>query len=228
MRLKRSSISILLILSAIDMLSAALVCGVVLFVVLVGGQANEGDAAGNGTFATPSLLFVYGPEGKPGPVPLSLRPPEAAEPISNSDYLLTLLLGGPRVELQSYMLQPGLHQLSFGGTDHPFAIKLYSGTGESIQLLVGCQHMDQPLTLSFAGSFHFTGSCPSDDNSTMQLPARSRIRLVLRSDQPPPPGWTIEPSESGKGSSQIFTLRPTNDAAPANLTGASRIVQVLE
>src|SRR6516164_4974061 len=132
MRRKRSSISILLLLSAIDMLSAALVCGVVLFVVLVGGQANESDAAGNGALAAPSLLLVYGPEGKPGPVPVSVGRPATPETASTSDPYLTVLFAGASFESEEYWIQPGIYRVSFRDSDHPFAIELYPGTGEAI------------------------------------------------------------------------------------------------
>ncbi len=43
-RRKRSSVGPLMILAAIDMLTAALVCAVVLFLVLVGSESNEAAA----------------------------------------------------------------------------------------------------------------------------------------------------------------------------------------
>ena len=227
-RRKRSSSSVLLILSGIDMLSASLVCSVVLFVVLVGGQAGDGATAGNGEFAAPALLDVFWPQGADGPTLDGHSPStdsDSTVPISEPYYQF---LGRSDMRSRSYVLGSASRHLSFTGIHRPFAFVFYPSSGAPVLILVGCVPAGERFTIVISSEVRFDGTCAATDTSPLPLPAHAHIRLRLANGQHPPPDWLIEQPASGTTvDPAVVTLHPRTDAPPEPLT-ENRIVQVIE
>jgi hypothetical protein len=233
----RSSTSVLLLLSAVDMLCAALVCAVVLFVVLVGGEAREEATVAGGTMTAPSLIQIYSQVGNSMPIALAsgIRRIDGPATVPVEDPYLTALLTDNRADYIEYILPPGTRLVTFKSVRHPFYLEMYPGAGRPVRLLVGCDHMDELLAVSLAGLAQSIGQCPASDHGVLHFPIprahpiQVKISISSSGDVPPELSqgqWENVKVDFGLENRQILTLR-TQSPKPS-LSGPSRIVELMD
>src|SRR5580692_7876537 len=135
---RKSSVGTLLILAAIDMLTASLVCAVVLFLVLVGSESNEAAITpGAEMFNAPSIAFIYF-TGPVGPT-LSNTPATLREITSHQDPILQSLFGDTSYSLQTYQIKGGQHQLVIEQVSTAAMVEIYPGNGVPLRLVITCK-----------------------------------------------------------------------------------------
>jgi hypothetical protein len=236
-RRHRLSTSVLLLLSAVDMLCAALVCSVVLFVVLVGGEAHEEASVAGGTMTAPSLIQIYWQVGNSRPIALApgIQRIDGPSTVPVDDLYLTALLTDNRARYIEYILRPGTRLITFKSVRHPFYLEMYPGTGRPVRLLVGCDHMDELLAASLSGLAQSVGQCPADDHGVLHFsnpgahPIQVKVAIKSSKDIPSELSqgqWENVKVDFGLDNRQILTLR-TQSLTPS-LSGPSRIVELMD
>ena len=194
---KRSSVATLLILAAIDMLTASLVCAVVLFLVLVGSQSEDAMATvGTDRFNAPSLAFVYFHGGQAPKV--SNQKAALLESTTQETPVLHALLGSGPYGLQTYRIDAGNHQFTLESAPGPTLIEIYPGDGDPMRLVVACNAIRGKLTVSFNHQHQVDGQCsPLGAAPSVAYPQGSHIQFVQYLDQPFPQisadDWATEP-----------------------------------
>jgi hypothetical protein len=141
-----SGTSLLLIFSAIDLSCSAMVCGVLLTVVLIGGSgssvvASEGEGGATGVTIVEAWL--------PKEAQLSLDGVQPDEtPVQSSSEIIRAIVP-TAVRRQVYMLPPGINVLRLHATGTMAAV-VHAGTGESLLIAISCQQDPTDLTLYVA------------------------------------------------------------------------------
>lgn len=228
---KRSSVATLLILAAIDMLTASLVCAVVLFLVLVGSQSEDAMAtAGTDRFNAPSLAFVYFHGGQAPKVSNQKAAP--LESTSQETPALHALLGAGPYALQTYRIEAGNHQFTLESAPGPTLIEIYPGDGDPLKLVVACNGIRGKLTVTFNRHHQVDGQCsPLGAVPTVVYPQGSHIQFVQHVDQAFPKigadYWASEPPTAVPDGGRLFTLKAKKDASNAPLGPSGQIAEVL-
>jgi hypothetical protein len=175
-RRSEGSLRILLILSAIDLLSSAVTAGLVLFVVLVGGDAgaSKGESASPGAAGLNQIEIVHA-SGQPalfkqGMPSLS---PEAPDP-----YETAFFSGPAKLVHRFYLVPSSLKRLVVTSINSGVELIVRPVSGDSVKLFVRCSNAQdyfelplQPLTLQ---------DCQAVDGATaVQIAAGSTLLLPL-------------------------------------------------
>jgi hypothetical protein len=228
---RRSSVGTLLILAAIDMLTASLVCAVVLFLVLVGSQSEEPAAtSGSDRFNAPSIALIYF-KGPFGPT-LGNTAAAAVERSSHEDPLLSALLGPPPYSVQTYQIKGGEHQLVIKQSSVAL-LELYPGNGSPARIAIACRIGDNPVTVSFGRETGIDGSCAANDASPSVIyPQDTRIRF-LQPDIPLPEilpdDWApaAPPTPTANGG-RVLTFQAKKTISSQELGASARIAEILK
>jgi hypothetical protein len=227
---RRSSVGTLLILAAIDMLTASLVCAVVLFLVLVGSQSEEPAAAsGSDRFNAPSIALIYfkGPFG-----PTLGTAAAAVEMSSHDDPLLRALLGPPPYSVQTYQIKGGEHQLVIKQSSVAL-LEVYPGNGSPARIAIACRIGDNALTVSFGRETGIDGSCVANDASPPVIyPQDTRIRF-LQPDIPLPEilpdDWVpAAPPTATANGGHVLTFQAKKTISSQELGASARIAEILK
>jgi hypothetical protein len=229
---KKSSVGTLLILAAIDMLTASLVCAVVLFLVLVGSESSEVAAtSGAEVHDAPSIAFVYF-SGSAGPA-LAGAAAAPLESTNTDDPLLSAVLGVAPYSVQTYRIKGGEHRLVIERSSAVALLEIYPGNGNPLRLVVACKILNAPVTVSFGNESVIDGSCsPTDSSPAVTFPKGTRIRFIQRpGDQPPqlgPEDWEdAEPSVATREGNRLLTLRAKRAASSQALGTSAKIAEIV-
>jgi hypothetical protein len=145
-----SNLRLLLILSAIDLLSSALTAGLVLFVILVGGNAGGAEsatvgAAGNGLNEV-LAVDLSGKVQLSGSVKISNQGSDT--PVSSpADANETSFFKAATVSRRIYLVPTRYSKLSVQ-SDSPFELIIRPIIGPAVHLFVRCSASRNPLELS--------------------------------------------------------------------------------
>jgi hypothetical protein len=222
-------IRLLLIFSAIDMLTASLVCAIVLFVVLVGGQAQQAAALpGTGRTAAPSILEVISP-GTSGGVELSKFKEHSRSQIPPYDELAQQVIPGPWL-VQNFTLPPGVPAFSIGKISQIAAMFVYTGAGEKFRIFLRCATFDRPVAIIFQRKLAIDGTCGGAEPAPqVKFPVGARV-LVLADTQPraewAPTDWKVINSHAGSSTYDARLLEATKAGAAIKLGAITGVVGI--
>jgi hypothetical protein len=228
-RRPKSSTSTLLILSAIDMLTASLVCAVVLFVVLVGA---EGDASPQQSsaeqFSAPSVVFIYS-HGTSAAIKGRAPAPKAST--SRPDPYLAAVFGAAPYASQRYEIPAGQHEIEIETIDAPIAVEIFPGTGRSILILAECHRIDIPLVVAIGEQVEVRGACAAADRTQVNYPDKTSLSFAVPSGTPLPQfeneSWTLATSGIDADGEQTWTATKLKPVATAVPDGPALIARVL-
>src|SRR5262245_57202953 len=109
-----SGLGMMLIISAIDMLIASLVCMVAIFVVLVGSDVSNVIVRGGAAETAPSILQVCSPDGGTGVTLNGLQGQSAVRTVPIDDLGKQVLPGNSWL-VQTFIIPPGQQQFILNG-----------------------------------------------------------------------------------------------------------------
>ena len=215
----------MLLLAAIDMLTAALVCGVVLFVVLVGGQ-SESEAANRGAadLSAPSVVELVTTSTALPDIPDAERRITTA--LKDRDDLAKQYLSAP-LWVTSYYLKPGVHALSLQGVSSPLELIIHDGTGPVIRVVLRCGLPASVVFVDFLPRPRLQGECsaPAQPPTALAFAASTQIAVLRQDDQRTqiPSGWNRTDFADLADGSRQMRLQAT---APASLPPEIRMLAV--
>lgn len=209
-----SGMTLMLLLSAIDLLTAALVCGIVLFVVLVGGgEAGQENANSDRLASAPSVVEVVSGADAEVPRILDVKNMMSAN-TADSETFGSQKLQGTNWRVDTYVLSPGQHQFAIKQLQHPTRVIVHSGSGAVIDLLFGCGKSDQPLFVRFDPPLSVSGSCvPSAPLIPATFSFGMGTRLLVASGYPSGEAtwstsdWNVDKPEANSSGVKSIVLK---------------------
>lgn len=141
-----SGTSLLLILSAIDLLSSALICGFLLFVTLVGADASNADTiadtdgSGDG-IAVLELLSVS------GNAKLKDHSANNASVAPVESDIEQRFFNADQVSNQGFLIPNSVRSVTLAGIDQNIGVRIYLPGKEPVELFLRCDPAGEPVLL---------------------------------------------------------------------------------
>ncbi|MBK1838389.1 hypothetical protein JHL17_13295 [Azospirillum sp. YIM B02556] len=162
---KADGTSLLLIFSAIDLLCSAMVCGVILVVVLIGGSGDSVIASdGEGSVVGVTVVEAWLPDGAQLDIEGAVQPEEPPQDIQLQvppEIIRSIVRGTARRKI--YMLAPGESTLRIRTVGHVAAV-IHSGTGSSLAISISCQESAKSLAFPLAPAIRLPTCTASSEN----------------------------------------------------------------
>jgi hypothetical protein len=211
---RKGGVSFLLMLSAIDMLTASLVCAIVLFVVLVGSDAaSQRVTPSTGMATAPSLIEAISPADSAGISMVGLVGALQSD-VAPFDDFVKLIVAAGKWKLQRFRLPPGEHRLQVAQAPQSAALIIHSVKGARKIVAIRCAKYEPRITLTFEPELTFQSSCPpSPDARGIAVPAGTQLVGVFSGPVARMGDWTTKNARRLDGEADELTIITTKDVS---------------